>query len=112
MAETARCNAVELADRTYQALLANDYGQYDHLIATLSGSLGDAGLAHLKQRLITLSNEPTKKIAYHERRKIGWSSSGPIYEDDIQNRHQASVIRFALSDIADAQGRRRLHRAI
>lgn len=104
LAETARCNAVELADRTYQALLANDYGQYDHLIATLSGSLGDAGLVHLKQRLITLANEPTKKLADHERRKIGWSSSGPIFEDDIQNRHQASVIRFALSDIADAQG--------
>ncbi|CAN2536226.1 hypothetical+protein [Methylocapsa aurea] len=52
---------MELADRAYQALLANDYGQYDHLIATLSGSLGDAGLAHLKQRLVTLSNKPIKK---------------------------------------------------
>jgi hypothetical protein len=104
LAETAQCDAVELADRTYQALLANDYGQYDRLITTLSGPLGGAGLAHLKQRLITLSNEPTKKLEDHERRKIGWSSSGPIYEDDIQYRHQASVIRFALSDIADAQG--------
>ncbi|WP_166144043.1 DUF6880 family protein [Methylosinus sp. RM1] len=104
LAETARCDAMELADRTYQALLANDYGQYDHLIATLSGSLGSAGLAHLKQRLISLSNEPIKRIEDHERRKIGWSASGPIFEDEIQNRHRASVIRFALSDIADAQG--------
>jgi HPt (histidine-containing phosphotransfer) domain-containing protein len=61
LAETAQSDAVELADRTYQALLANDYGQYDQLIATLSGSLGCAGLAHLKQRLITLSNEKIKK---------------------------------------------------
>ena len=30
--------------------------------------------------------------------------SGPIYEDDIDNRHRASVIHLALREIADAQG--------
>jgi hypothetical protein len=34
----------------------------------------------------------------------GWSMSGPIYEDEIANRHRASVIHLALRDIADAQG--------
>jgi hypothetical protein len=104
LAETAECDAVELADRTYQALLANDYGQYGHLIAAISGSLGSAGLLHLKQRLTALSNAPIKELEDHERRKVGWPSSGPIYEDAIENRHRASVIRLALSDIADAQG--------
>lgn len=30
--------------------------------------------------------------------------SGPIYEDEIDTRHRASVIHLALRDIADAQG--------
>ncbi len=42
LAEAAGCDAVELADRTYQALLDNHYGQFDNLIAALHGSLGDA----------------------------------------------------------------------
>ena len=104
LAETAGCNAVELADKVYQALLDNRYGQFDQLIAALSGPLGDAGLRHLKQRFLALSKEPIKKLEEHERRKIGWSSSGPIYEDQIENRHRASVIHLALRDIADAQG--------
>jgi hypothetical protein len=104
LAEATRCDAVELADRTYQALLDNRYGQFDHLIAALNGSLGDAGLRHLKQRFIALSKTPIKKPKDDERRKIGWSSSGPIYEDEIDKRHQASVIHLALRDIADAQG--------
>ena len=104
LAETAGCNAVELADSVYQALLDNRYGQFDHLIAALRGSLGDAGLKHLKQRFIALSKEPIKKLEERERRKIGWSSSGPIYEDEIENRHRASAIHLALRDIADAQG--------
>ena len=95
---------MELADSACQALLDNRYGQFDHLIAALGGSLGDAGLKHLKQRFIALSKEPIKRPEERERRKIGWSSSGPIYEDEIENRHRASVIHLALRDIADAQG--------
>ncbi|MGJ0393156.1 MAG: DUF6880 family protein [Methylocystis sp.] len=104
LAEAARCDAVGLADCTYQALLDNHYGQFDHLIAALHGSLGDAGLEHLKQRFIALSKTPIKKPMDDERRKVGWSSSGPIYEDEIGNRHRASIIHLALRDIADAQG--------
>jgi hypothetical protein len=104
LAEAAGCDAVELADRTCQALLDNHYGQFDNLIAALRGSLGDAGLNHLKQRLIAVSKAPIKKPTDGGRQKVGWSSSGPIYEDEIENRHRASVIHLALTDIADAQG--------
>jgi hypothetical protein len=104
LAEAAGCDAVELADRTCQALTDSHYGQFDHLIAALRGSLGDAGLNHLKQRFIALSKTPNKKPKEDERRKVGWSSSGPIYDDEIDNRHRASVIHLALKDIADAQG--------
>lgn len=104
LATTAQRDAVELADRTYQALLDNRYGQFDHLIPALGGALGSVGLEHLKQRFVALSKAPTKKPKDDERRKIGWSSSGPIYEDEIENHHRASVIHLALRDIADAQG--------
>jgi hypothetical protein len=104
LAEAAQRDPVELADRTYQALLDNRYGQFDHLIAALGGALGSAGLEHLKQRFVALSKAPIKKPRDDERRKIGWSSSGPIYEDEIESRHRASVIHLALRDIADAQG--------
>src|SRR5208283_3943749 len=104
LAEATKGDATELADRTFQALLDNDYGQFDHLIAALRPALGDAGLEHLKLRVIALSKEPAKKPKDQERRKVGWSMSGPIYEDEIENHHRASVIHLALRDIADAQG--------
>jgi hypothetical protein len=104
LAETAKGDEKELADRTYQALLDNHYGQFDRLIAALRSALGDVGLEHLKCRMIALSKEPVKKPKDQERRKVGWSMSGPIYEDEIDNRHRASVIHLALRDIADAQG--------
>lgn len=103
LAEAAKSDAKDLADRAFQALLDNDYGQFDHLIPTLSAALGDAGLEHLKSRLVALSKEPAKKPAEHERRKIGWSTDGPIYQDEIANRHRNHVVEMALRDIADAQ---------
>lgn len=36
-----------LADRTFDALIANDYGQFDGLIAVLAPPLAPAGLEHL-----------------------------------------------------------------
>jgi hypothetical protein len=104
LAEAAKGDKKELADRTYQALLDNHYGQFDSLIVALRSALGDAGLEHLKRRFVIFSKEPVKKLKDHERRRVGWSMSGPIYEDEIDNHHRASVIHLALRDIADAQG--------
>ncbi|MBM3578415.1 MAG: hypothetical protein FJX40_12315 [Alphaproteobacteria bacterium] len=104
LAEAAKGDTKDLADRAFQALLDNDYGQFDDLVAELSPALGDAGLEHLKSRLVALSKEPAKKLVEHERKKIGWSTGGPIYEDEIADPHRARVIEIALRDIADAQG--------
>lgn len=104
LAEAAEGDAKALADRVFEALIGNDYGEFDGLIATLRPALGDAGLQHLKQRFVALSKEPAKKPAENERRQIGWAMSAPIYEDDIADRHRARIIEGALRDIADAQG--------
>ena len=104
LAKTANTDPKGLADHAFQALIENNYGQFDYLISALRPALGEDGLEHLKQRMIALSRKPVKKLPEKERRKIGWSSAGPIYEDDIANRHQASAIHLALKEIADAQG--------
>jgi hypothetical protein len=104
LAKAANADPKKLADHTFQALTENNYGQFDYLISALRPALGEEGLEHLKQRMIALSKEPVKKLPEEERRKIGWSSSGPIYEDGVANRHRASVIHLALKEIADARG--------
>jgi uncharacterized protein DUF6880 len=93
-----------LADQAFAALVANDYGQFNGLIWVLAPALGQAGLEHLKQRMVDLSNRPVTKPAEKARVKIGWSSSGPIYADEVTERARVSAVRLALSEIADALG--------
>src|SRR5215467_15915463 len=70
----------------------------------LAPALGQTGLEHLKRRMIDLSNRPVTKPAEKERIKIGWSSSGPIYADEMAERSRVSTVRLALTEIADALG--------
>jgi len=104
IASKAKPDTTTLADRVFEALVVNDYGQFDELIRVLAPALGRAGLEHLKHRMIDLSNRPTAKPAEEDRVKIGWSSSGPIYADEMAERSRVSAVRLALSEIADALG--------
>ncbi len=104
VAMAAKSAPTTLADRAFDALIANDYGQFDGLIGVLAPALGQTGLEHLKQRMIDLSNRPVTKPAEKDRVKIGWSSSGPIYADEMAERSRVSTVRHALRDIADAMG--------
>jgi hypothetical protein len=83
IAVRARPDPVALADRVYDALLANDYGVYDGLMPVMLPALGDAGASHLKGRLVqALAKRPS-----------------PGQRD---GREEAA--RRALQDIADGQG--------
>lgn len=104
VAVKAKADPTALADQAFAALIMNDYGQFDQLIRVLTPALGQAGLEHLKQRMIDLSNRPVKKPAENDRVKVGWSSSGPIYEDEIAERSRVSTVHLALTEIADALG--------
>ena len=55
----------------FAALIVNGYGQFDELIRVLAPAMGQAGLEHLKQRMIDLSNRPVTKPAEKDRVKIG-----------------------------------------
>jgi len=104
VAVLAKVDPADLADRVYEALVANDYGQYDGLIGIAAPALGEGGLEHLKRRMIALSKEPVQRPPAKERRAIAYGSGGPIYEDEIAERSRQSTVSLALKDIADAQG--------
>jgi tetratricopeptide (TPR) repeat protein len=104
IAEAAKPHARSLADRAFTALSENDYGQYDNLIEVLAPVLGQQGLEHLKARFIELSQAAADQPPKEEREVIGWSTSGPIYADEIAAHQRDSTIRMALQDIADLQG--------
>ena len=104
IAGSARPRPDELADKAFQALTRNGYGQFDDLIQTLQPALGPMGLEHLKQRMVALSAQPVRKPAAKDRRVIGWSSGGAIYADEIAERSRVSTVRLALQEIADVQG--------
>lgn len=95
---------VDFADSVFEALLANDYGQYDDLIKKTSSALGQVGLEHLKERVQNHAAHPVEAPDDDERVVVGWSSNGPIYADMIEASSQRSMVRSALQEIADAQG--------
>lgn len=103
-AAASRPDPIALADRVHEALVANHYGQFDHLIEVVAPALGDAGLNHLKRRMLALAAKPVAKPAAKDRVKIGWSTSGPIYADEIEESSRRNTTRMALMRIAEAQG--------
>jgi hypothetical protein len=64
----ANADPTTLGDRAFEALVVNDHGQFDELIRVLAHALGQAGLEHLKHRMIDLSNRPVTKPAEKRRR--------------------------------------------
>ena len=104
VAQRANVSPTALADQAFNALTRNDYGQFDELISVLSPALGQAGLEHLKRRMVDLSTRPVKRPAEKDRVKIGWSSAGPIYGDEMAESSRVSTVRLALMNIADALG--------
>jgi hypothetical protein len=104
IATAANAVHIVLAEQAYRALIENEYGQYDGLIAVLAPALGATGLDHLKQLILKLSQEPRQKPRAEDRKVVGWGVGGPLYADDLAERHRSSVVRTALEAIADAQG--------
>jgi len=104
IAQAAKVVPEALAERAFNAMNENDYGQYDELIRVLSPALGPAGLEHLKERFLELSKASPDKPKDKDRKVIGWGTGGPLYADEIAASRRQSAIRLALQEIADAQG--------
>ncbi len=104
IAQIATITPEILAERTFNALLENDYGQFDDLIRVLSPALEQEGLKKLKGRLFALSKEPKEKPKDKDRTVIAWGAGGPLYADQIATSRRESMIQLALQEIADARG--------
>lgn len=104
IASAARPHPRLLGEQTFRALQNNDHGQYDRLIENLSPALGAEGLDRLKSLFDDLASTPVDTSTAAGLVVIGWPSSGPVYEDEINLRHRDRTIRSALEQIADAQG--------
>jgi len=94
----------ELASRTFLALTQNDYGRYDGLNPALAAALGKTGLEHLKRKVIAHSREDHNPSSTGNRQVVGYSTSGPIYADDLAAHARDIMVRTSLQAIADAQG--------
>jgi hypothetical protein len=85
VAARASPDPLRLADRVFEAVTANDYGEYDQLVEVVVPALKEAGMARLKERLAAaLAERPKAK------------------KDSFDFR--ASALRRALQDIADHEG--------
>ncbi|MBB5713101.1 DUF6880 family protein [Sphingomonas xinjiangensis] len=93
-----------LADRVFQAVCANDYGQFDELISLTAPALGPDGLNRLKVQFEELGTTAPLSAAGGKGRVVGLSTRGPIYQEDYERGHNARLVRSALTEIADALG--------
>ena len=105
IATGATLDPVSLADRTFDALTTNDYGQYDGLIGVMAPALGEAGLEHLQQRFRSLADagssaKPSKAHAVI----VGFDGKGPIFRRQDNEDVSANLAKQALKDIADIRG--------
>ena len=93
-----------LADRVFAAVCANDYGQFDDLISLTAQALGPDGLNRLKAQFDDMAANTRVRTAGGDRRVIGLSTRGPIFQDDYERGRDGRLIRSALTEIADALG--------
>lgn len=104
IADQAKLEPAKLVERVFEGVCANDYAQFDGLIALMAEALGQQGLGMLKAKFEQLSANPPARPGKDERRIIAYGSSGPMYEDDYEARNHARTVKSALTEIADALG--------
>ncbi|MGV8985202.1 MAG: DUF6880 family protein [Cypionkella sp.] len=102
LAQAAHTTPERLADRVLDALMDNDYGQFDRLIDAVTPTLGAEGLTLLKAQVMALAEPATPPKS--EWQKVGIGPNGMIYAHQLDDRQRRRVITMALQDIADAQG--------
>ncbi|MDH3770776.1 MAG: hypothetical protein OET79_07305 [Nitrospirota bacterium] len=84
IAAKASPDPINLADRVFDAVITNDYGEYDQLVAVIFPALTPVGTDHLKTRLATeLAKRPAQPDRYDSR---------------------AGALRRSLQDLADGEG--------
>jgi hypothetical protein len=95
---------IQLAEKTYYALIENDYGQFDNLIEALTPSLGMTGLDHLKRLFNEQLERPSPNQSELDKESLGQNTGGAGETDTFREWPRDITIQLALQKIADAQG--------
>jgi hypothetical protein len=104
IAAESKPDRARLADRTFQAICANSFGQYADLIIMLAPALENEGLERLKARVKEMAEESVPIPPDDERTVITYGPAGPVHEDDLLRFDHELLVLRTLEDIADAQG--------
>lgn len=104
VASQVRHDPVQLAERVYEGVCSNDYGQFDGLIPLTAPALGSDGLGILKAKFESLGSKPSIAPIEDDRKIIGINSRGPVFQHDYASPRHAQLVQGALADIADALG--------
>lgn len=104
IAPEARLDPARLAERVYDAVCADDYGQFDGLIGLMAKPLGPDGLAMLKAKFEQLAANQPPTPAEEDREIVALSWRGPIFADEFATNNHAHLVQEALAEIADASG--------
>ena len=100
LAEPAGWSPSLLADRVYEGVNGNEYGQYHGLIAMMAMPLGREGLDILKAKFAELAATLPSTSNPNERRINEYGSR----KNDYAALERAKDVRNALTEIADAMG--------
>lgn len=70
IAEAARPPAAGLAERVFQAVVENYYGQYDGVVEALAPVLGEPGLVRLEERVRAWGKGPPEPFSHHREHAV------------------------------------------
>ena len=102
IAPNAVLDPIDLARRVWDAVQANDYGEFDGIIGLLAPAMGADGLAHLKTLVLAHKDRPLNEGEDHAAlqflRDLRGTRGSPAAT------RKARLIKASLQDIATAQG--------
>lgn len=107
VAVAAGPDRVKLADRTFDAIWRNGFGQYDGLIGEVGPALGPEGLEHLRRKVLAFRDDDVAAAPDEDRDNVLRGRWGRLPEPDPEDEALvvfARAVPQALKDIADAQG--------
>ncbi|KEJ89067.1 DUF6880 family protein [Sulfitobacter donghicola] len=103
IADRAILNPTDLATRTWDALRDNSCGEFDGIIPLLAPSMGDEGLAHLKE-LIAEYKETPLETNDDDHAALQFLRDLRSTGGDFAAEQKNALIRDCLQEIAIAQG--------